>query len=126
MESRLFGFLLNDDIQLDIAKKRLIRYQPETSEDAMYFKVVTLNDIQLRLLLLLLDNEPGAIVPKNDIMKSVWEESSSYPSNQRLWYLIKVLRNKLASIGISESFISNAHGVGYFVDGHEVSPIFIG
>jgi DNA-binding winged helix-turn-helix (wHTH) protein len=126
MESRLFGFLLDEDIQLDIANKRLVRYQAETSEDAMYFKVVTLNDVQLRLLLLLLDNEPGAVVLKNDIMKGVWEESQTYPSNQRLWYLIKVLRSKLASIGISESFISNAHGIGYFVEGHEVSPIFVG
>ena len=124
--SRLFGFLLDEDIQLDIVNKRLVRYQAETSEDAMYFKVVTLNDVQLRLLLLLLDNEPGAVVLKNDIMKGVWEDSQTYPSNQRLWYLIKVLRNKLVSIGISESFISSAHGIGYFLEGHEVTPIFLG
>lgn len=126
MDNRLFGFLLDDDIQLDIANKRLVCYRAETSEDAMFFKVVTLNDVQLRLLLLLLGSEPGAVVLKNDILDNVWEKSDTCPSNQRLWYLIKVLRNKLASIGISQSFISNAHGVGYFLDGHNVSPIFVG
>jgi DNA-binding winged helix-turn-helix (wHTH) protein len=126
MDNRLFGFLLDDDIQLDIANKRLVCYRAETSEDAMFFKVVTLNEVQLRLLLLLLGSEPGAVVLKNDIMDNVWEKSDAFPSNQRLWYLIKVLRNKLASIGISESFISNAHGVGYFLDGHNVAPIFVG
>lgn len=126
MDNRLFGFLLDDDIQLDIANKRLVCYRAETSEDAMFFKVVTLNDVQLRLLLLLLGSEPGAVVFKNDILDYVWEKSDTCPSNQRLWYLIKVLRNKLASIGISQSFISNAHGVGYFRDGHNVSPIFVG
>lgn len=126
MDNRLFGFLLDEDIQLDIANKRLVCYRAETSEDAMFFKVVTLNDVQLRLLLLLLGSEPGAVVLKNDILDTVWEKSDACPSNQRLWYLIKVLRNKLASIGISESFISNAHGVGYFLDGHNVSPIFVG
>ncbi|WP_152562776.1 MULTISPECIES: helix-turn-helix domain-containing protein [unclassified Serratia (in: enterobacteria)] len=126
MESKLFGFLLDEDIQLDIANKRLVCYRAETSEDAMYFKVVTLNDIQLRLLLLLLGSEPGDVISKNDIINSIWEESLTHPSDQRLWYLIKVLRSKLASIGMSESFISNAHGVGYFLKGHEVSPIFLG
>ena len=126
MDNRLFGFLLDEDIQLDIANKRLVCYRAETSEDAMFFKVVTLNDVQLRLLLLLLGSGTGAIVLKNDIMDNVWEKSEACPSNQRLWYLIKVLRNKLASIGISENFISNAHGVGYFLVGHNVAPIFVG
>lgn len=126
MESRLYGFLLNEDIQLDIAHKRLVRYCAETADRAMIFKVVTLNEIQLRLLLLLLGNKPGTIILKNDIMENVWKESQSSPSDQRLWYLIKGLRNKLASIGISEDFVSNAHGIGYFVGDHNVLPIFAG
>ncbi|MFN3071817.1 transcriptional regulator [Serratia sp. J2] len=126
MENRLYGFLLNEDIQLDIANKRLVRYRAETADHAMLFKVVTLNETQMRLLLLLMSNEPGAIILKNDIMEKVWKESQSSPSDQRLWYLIKALRNKLASIGISEDFISNAHGIGYFVGNHNVLPIFVG
>ncbi|WP_411569384.1 winged helix-turn-helix domain-containing protein [Serratia sp. UGAL515B_01] len=90
----------------------------------MYFKVVTLNDAQLRLLLLLLDNKTETVVLKNDIMDSVWRGCDEYQTNQRLWYLIKVLRNKLTSIGISENFISNAHGIGYYLKGHDVHPIF--
>lgn len=126
MESRLYGFLLNEDIQLDITNKRLVCYRAETAENAMFFKVVTLNDVQLRLLLLLLDNEPGTIISKNDIIENVWKESQSYSSSQRLWYLIKVLRNKLASIGLPEDFISNAHGIGYFIGSYSVLPMFIG
>jgi hypothetical protein len=37
MDKRLFGFLLEEDIQLDIANKRLVCYRAETSEDAMFF-----------------------------------------------------------------------------------------
>ncbi|AHG22867.1 hypothetical protein Z042_16145 [Chania multitudinisentens RB-25] len=126
MEGKLFGFLLGRDIQLDIANKRIMHYQAETPENAMYLKVVTLNDTQLRLLLLLLTNRPGDIILKSDIMMNVWDEKEVFSSNQKLWYLIKALRKKLTSIGIDEGFISNAYGVGYFVDNQGVSPIFIG
>ncbi|AHG22800.1 hypothetical protein Z042_13900 [Chania multitudinisentens RB-25] len=127
MENRLFGFLLDEGIQLDIANKRIMRYQAETPESAMYLRIVTLSDIQLRLLLLLLTNKPGDVILKNDIMMNMLSEDGKelLSSNQKLWYLMKVLRKKLSSIGMEEGFISNAYGVGYFVNAHNVSPIFI-
>ncbi len=56
MENRLYGFLIDDDIQFDIANRRLLYYSDGASERTLFFKVISLNEIQTRLLIYLLAN----------------------------------------------------------------------
>ncbi|MGL5385916.1 MAG: winged helix-turn-helix domain-containing protein [Enterobacterales bacterium] len=125
MENRLYGFLIDDDIQFDIANRRLLYYSDGAYERTLFFKVISLNEIQTRLLIYLLVNSQDAVIYKNDIMKSVWEEINLSSSSQRLWHAINELRKKLASIGLPEDFIANVHGIGYSVDNQRVSSLFI-
>ncbi|CAI1717022.1 Transcriptional regulatory protein, C terminal [Serratia fonticola] len=125
MENRLYGFLIDDDIQFDIANRRLLYYSDGASERTLFFKVISLNEIQTRLLIYLLANCRDAVIYKNDIMKNVWEEINLSSSSQRLWHAINELRKKLASLGLPEDFIANVHGIGYSVDNHRVSSLFI-
>lgn len=127
MDSKVFGFLLSKDTQLDIPNKRILHYRAETPESSMCLKIVTLNDTQLQLLVLLLMNKPGDVISKDDIMASVFDKDGKevFSSSQKLWYLIKSLRKKLSSIGIEDSFISSAYGTGYFINADNISPIFI-
>ncbi len=125
MESRLYGFLIDDDIQFDIANRRLLHYSDEAAERTLFFKVISLNEIQTRLLIYLLANSQDAVIYKDDIMKNVWEEINLSSSNQRLWHAVNELRKKLASIGLPGGFIENIHGVGYSIDNQRVSSLFI-
>ncbi|MGP8334337.1 hypothetical protein [Serratia sp. CY43514] len=44
MERHLFGFIIDHDIQLDIANKRLVRINSLAPEKWVHFSAVTLND----------------------------------------------------------------------------------
>lgn len=50
MERNLFGFIIDNDIQLDIANKRLVRINSLSPEKLVLFSTVTLNDAMVRLL----------------------------------------------------------------------------
>lgn len=125
MENRLYGFLIDNDIQFDIANRRLMQFSDETAECALFFKVIYLNEIQTRLLIYFLANGQDDVIYKNDIMKNVWEEINLSSSNQRLWHAVNELRKKLLSIGLSDDFIMNVHGVGYSIDDQRVSSLFV-
>ncbi|MHA7848476.1 winged helix-turn-helix domain-containing protein [Serratia sp. D1N4] len=125
MENRLYGFLLDDNILFNIANRKLFYYSDESSEHSIYFKAVSLNETQSRLLICLLVNSQNAVIDKNDIMKSVWEEFSLSASNQRLWQTINELRKKLSSIGLPDDFIGNVHGIGYSIGSSKVNSLHI-
>ena len=125
MESRLYGFLIDNDIQFDIANRRLVQFSDESAERALFFKVIYLNEIQTRLLIYFLANRLDDVIYKNDIMKNVWEEINLSSSNQRLWHTVNELRKKLLSIGLSDDFIMNVHGIGYSIDSQRVSSLFV-
>ncbi|WP_404413226.1 transcriptional regulator [Serratia aquatilis] len=91
----------------------------------MFFKIVSLNEIQSRLLTFLLLNRKENVINKDDILKSVWDEFSLSSSNQRLWQTINELRKKLSSIGLPADFIENVHGVGYSVCNSKVHSLNI-
>lgn len=97
MENRLYGFLIDDDIQFDIANRRLLYYSDGASERTLFSRL-SLNEIQTRLLIYLLANSRDAVIYKNDIMRNVWEEINLSSSSQRLWHAINELRRKLASL----------------------------
>jgi len=124
MESKLYGFLI-DDVLFNIANRKLMHYSDETAEHSMFFKVVSLNETQTRLLICLLSNHQSPVIDKTDLMKSVWDEFSLSSSNQRLWQTINELRKKLSAIGLPDDFIANVHGMGYSVNGQNVMSLHI-
>ncbi|WP_114194430.1 winged helix-turn-helix domain-containing protein [Edaphovirga cremea] len=125
MESKAYGFLIDSDIQFDICNRRIFRYYEEISEHTLFFKVISLNEIQTRLLNFLLANSQDAIIYKSDIMKHVWDEINLSSSNQRLWHALNELKKKLSAMGLPEDFITNVHGIGYSVDNRRVMSLFI-
>lgn len=124
MESKIYGFLI-DDILFNIANRKLMHYSDETAEHSMFFKVVSLNETQTRLLICLLSNYQSPVIDKTDLMKSVWDEFSLSSSNQRLWQTINELRKKLSAIGLPDDFIANVHGMGYSINSQHVMSLHI-
>jgi len=125
MERRVYGFLLDGKIIFDIGNKKIIQYSFDEAESPMFFKVVSLNDTQSRLLRFLLLNRDTAIIGKTDIMQRVWDANNLASSNQRLWQSINSVRKKLSYLGLKEDFISNVHGTGYSIDKDKVLALFL-
>ncbi|NBJ36917.1 helix-turn-helix domain-containing protein [Serratia fonticola] len=122
MKYKLFGFLINNDIQLDIANRRLTRIYT-TSDKSVFFATVTLNETMVRLLVCLLENARHQEVSKEHIIKSVWDEQDHFSSNQRLWQVIKELKLKLEAIGLPRDFIFAIKGIGYSLSNKVITPL---
>lgn len=125
MERRMYGFLLDEKILFDIGNKKIIHYSFDDSDFPMFIKVASLNETQTRLLRFLLVNRKDDVIDRSEIMKGVWDAFSQSSSSQRLWQSINDLRKKLASVGLSEDFITNVHGMGYSVDKNRVLSLFV-
>ncbi|MBC3231820.1 winged helix-turn-helix domain-containing protein [Serratia fonticola] len=127
MENNLFGFLIDNDIQLDIPHKRLIRISTISSGKmgkAVLFGSIELSEVTLRLLVFILQHEKGERLSKDEIFKYVWEDANLSSSNQRLWQAINELRLKLSSLGLPHDFILNTRGAGYSLNSSDVTPLF--
>ncbi|CNG95590.1 Uncharacterised protein [Yersinia thracica] len=126
MENRLFGFIIDNDIQFDIANKRLTRISAVYPERSMIMGAVALNDVMVRFLKCLLTRvakgEPA--VSKEIFLKEVWEDHNLVASSQQLWKTIRELRFKLISIGLNQDFIFNFGKVGYALKSHAITPLF--
>jgi DNA-binding response OmpR family regulator len=125
MENNLYGFLIDNDIQLDIANRRLVRIYTEKTEKTMLFCAVMLNDITMELLVCLLNQHgKNKTLSKEELLENIWERNNISSSSQRLWQAIKELRAKLNVVGLPDDFIVNVKGVGYSSNGHVVTPLF--
>lgn len=125
MERRIYGFLLDGKIIFDIGNKKIIQYSFDESESPMFFKVVSLNETQSRLLRYLLLNRHNTVIGKTEIMQRVWDENNFVSSNQRLWQSINSLRKKLSYLGLEDEFISSVHGAGYSINKEKVLALFL-
>ncbi len=125
MDSRLYGFLLEDDVIFNIGTRNLIYYCNETSEHPLFLKVVSLNETQSRLFVFLLTHRNNSVIDKDKIMKYVWDEFDLPSSNQRLWKTINDLKKKLSSIGLPDDFIANVHGMGYSISNSKIGTLHI-
>lgn len=123
-DNKLFGFIIDNDIQLDIANKRLFRITTEASGNLIYFGSVSLSDTPTRLLVFLLKRARYAYIAKEDILRDVWENNDLTSSTQRLWKTIKELRLKLEAIGLANDFIVNVKGSGYALNFQSLTPLF--
>ena len=124
MDSRLFGYLINNNILFEINGKKLIQYEMGCQKQPFCFKVVVLGETQTRLLIFFLENRKSGLVDKNAIMENVWDKFGLSSSSQRLWQTINELRKTLSYFGIDDDFIRNVHGSGYVVDKSKVLSLF--
>lgn len=125
MERNLFGFIIDNDIQLDIANKRLVKINSLSPEKWVHFSAVTLNDAMVRLLVFLLQQHgKGQRLTKTEILKKVWDDNSYSSSSQKLWQTVKELRLRLDALGLPHDFIVNVKGAGYTLNNAIVTPLF--
>lgn len=125
MEKNIFGYIIYDSVIFEISSKNLFQYRAETSEQPFYFRSITLNETQCRLLAYLLEKSKCSIIDKNEVMMKVWDEIGQSSSNQRLWQSMNDLRKKLSFFELPSSFITNVHGVGYALESNRISVLYM-
>lgn len=126
MKDKIYGFLIDEEVLLDITKKRMIRFTDASSINAMTIRVVSLNVNLVRLLTLLLINKSETIISKEDILAYVWEAHNLSSSSQRLWHAINELKQKLSAIGLPDNFILSVRNGGYLINNHKICTLFHG
>jgi len=126
MKDKIYGFLIDEEVLLDITKRRMVRFTDVSSINSMTIRVVSLNVTLVRLLTLLLTNKNETIISKNDILFYVFGRDNPSSSSQRVWHAINELKQKLSAIGLPDDFILNVRNSGYLINNHQISVLFHG
>ncbi|NTY85625.1 winged helix-turn-helix domain-containing protein [Serratia fonticola] len=125
MDDRIYGFVLDENTLFKIDTRKILFYSEDNFDQSIFFKAISLNETQARLLIYLLTYRHNIVINKNDILKGVWDEFDMSSSNQRLWQTVNILRRKLKSAGLAYDLISNERGHGYSIDGGRIKVLHI-
>ena len=79
-------------------------------------KELFLSALEYRLLLLLLQNK-GQILTRNQLLEEIWDASGEYVNDNTLTVYIKRLRDKLEDNPQEPTLIRTVRGVGYRMEG---------
>lgn len=77
--------------------------------------IISLTDIEYRILLLMIDNRQKIFSAQN-IYESIWNEPYFYSANNTVMVHIRNLRKKLKDNSQEPQYIKTAWGKGYYVD----------
>ncbi|WP_147199794.1 hypothetical protein [Pantoea sp. CCBC3-3-1] len=124
-QAKVFGYLIESDIQVNISYNSLINIKSLISEKKP--NRLILRKTMMRLFIYLLKNANNAVIENEEILTNVWDKHGLSSSSQRLWQVMKDLKNKLIVIGISEDFIKRVekgNTMGFRINPHSVTPIY--
>lgn len=123
-----FGFLINDNIQIDIHNRRIIKLHIEEDRKpyAMNVSVISIKDLQMILLAYLLANGSRHPVNRDDILKNVWDNRNLKSSSQILWATLKDLKSNLSIVGLGDDFIVSDKGAKYSINATRVQALYVG
>lgn len=123
-----FGFLINDNIQVDIHRRRIIKLylDEEKKSYALNVSVIAIKELQMVLLAYLLANGREHPVRREDILKAVWDNRDLKSSSQILWATLKDLKLHLSLVGLREDFITSDKGAYYSINAERVQALYVG
>ncbi|MEW7314635.1 hypothetical protein AB1E22_18365 [Buttiauxella gaviniae] len=122
-----FGFLINDNIQVDIHHRRIIKlYMDEARKSyALNVSVIAVKDLHMMLLAYLLANGRERPVKRDDILKNVWDDRNLKSSSQILWATLKELKTELSLVGLGMDFITTEKGAHYSINAQKVQALYV-
>ncbi|MBU9843813.1 hypothetical protein [Rahnella ecdela] len=122
-----FGFMINDNIQIDIHHRRIIKLHMDESRKpyALNVSVIAVKDVNMILLAYLLENGSESPVKRDDILKDVWDNRNLKSSSQILWAALKALKKDLMLVGLNPDFITSERGALYRVNAHNIQGLYV-
>ncbi|WP_024912469.1 winged helix-turn-helix domain-containing protein [Chania multitudinisentens] len=128
-ELSLFGYIINDEFQVDIKSGTVIKLyntiEYSNHFDCRFSNYLKLRETMMRLLLYLLANASFNYVSNQELLVHVWEHYNLSSSSTRLTQVMSELKARLTTIGIDESFIRASRGKGYTLQGALIVPLYI-
>ncbi len=124
-KAKVLGYLIESDIQVNIAYNSLINIKRLILEKKM--DVLILRKTMMRMFIYLLEDANGSVIGSEDILTNVWDKYGLSSSSQRLWQVMRSLKNKISSVGVSEDFITRSEAGnirGFSVSPCKVTPIY--
>jgi len=124
MGYRLYGYVIGKEIHFEIENRRLYRLPQGHADKSFIFGSVLFNHTMLHLFVYLLQHGRQTTVPREELLRVVWEENDLVPSSQRLWQVLKNLNRRLSLLGLPDDFIVNVRGSGYIINYVDITPIY--
>lgn len=125
----LFGYVINDEYQVDIKSRSVIKLY-NTIECSHHFSgeftnYLKLRETMMRLLNYLLAHGSIGYVSNQELLVQVWENYNLSSSTTRLAQVVSELKARLEKIGLANDFIKATRGKGYTLRGAAVTPLYI-
>ena len=124
MKEHVSVYLIGNDIQVDVRMKVVTRIYISKKLNSHAAEGIILGDTSMRLLDYLLDHAEKGIVNYGDVLHEVWDLHGLVSSYKRLGQVIKELKEKLKTVGISDDAISNVRGQGYRLNFPQVTRLY--
>lgn len=118
----IFGYLLAHNVLFDIATGRLINIRSSLSEYSV--PCITMRRTMVLLLKFFLERRNDDTITTDEILYYVWDRNHLQSSTQRLWHVMRSLKDKLKNIGIEDDFIIRKDKQSYKVVGYLIEPIY--
>ncbi|MBK4716274.1 MULTISPECIES: winged helix-turn-helix domain-containing protein [Tenebrionibacter/Tenebrionicola group] len=116
MEKILAGYYIGDNVQLDLAHRKLSSLDSKSRQlNSFVFR-----ETMLRLFLYLLNHANGKIVSNEQLLYHVWDLHGLKSSSQRLWQVMQALKLRLAILGVEHDFIMRIETIQ--VKGYSLKP----
>ncbi|RRZ96986.1 helix-turn-helix domain-containing protein [Erwinia sp. 198] len=123
--AKVYGYMIEPDIQVNINQSRIINIKLLTNEKST--SAIKLRKTMMRLFIYLLENADNKVIGNEEILTNVWDKYGLSSSSQRLWQVMHCLRRKLSMLGIAEDFITRTeedHVRGFCINKDRVTPIY--
>lgn len=125
----LFGYVVNNEFQVDIKSGSVIKLYNTIElgnySDDRFTNYLKLRETMMRLLTYLLDHAKFGYVSNQELLVQVWENYNLSSSTTRLTQVISELKARLEKIGIDDSLIKASRGKGYTLRGASVIPLYM-
>lgn len=124
-QEKILGYLIESNIQVNISHNILINISLLVLEKKP--NTIILRRTMMRLFIYLLENANSSVIESEEILVNVWDKHGLSSSSQRLWQVMRDLKRKLVTIGISEDFITRVEKgniMGFSINAHQVTPIY--
>ncbi|RKQ40808.1 hypothetical protein D8M09_03270 [Enterobacter sp. R1(2018)] len=125
MKRETYGFIINEDIQFDLVNKRLVRITTAHSNKSVACSVVFLNATLTRFLeYLLMKKVTGHCnIPKDLLIRYVWENHGMSASSQLLWRTVRELKDKFTMVGLNSDFITRSGNSCYSINIQKITRL---
>lgn len=125
----LFGYVVNNEFQVDIKSGSVIKLYNSIElgnhSDDRFTNYLKLRETMMRLFTYLLAHAKFGYISNQELLVQVWENYNLSSSTTRLTQVITELKTRLEKIGIDESFIQASRGKGYTLRGATIIPLYM-